>query len=219
MDLRRFRPPATCKLKEREISSECVCRICWLVIQATRPIRSRYELVLSGGEIRYLTVTSAVNFTGQVKSLIYRFKYDSDRLLAGDLAILSLPAWQMLAEEIDLASTYIVPVPLHSSRLRQRGFNQSEILAKQLRRFFKIKLLNKSLMRVKKTASQQALGKQQRLNNVTGAFRANDSLIGGKHILLIDDVLTSGATLLECAKTLQEAGAASVVAFTIAKVE
>src|SRR6516225_7901764 len=189
------------------------------MIQATEPVRSRYELIVSGGEIDYLTVTSAVNFTGEVKSLIYKFKYDGDLLLARDLALLSLPAWQKLAKEIDLASTYVIPVPLHPSRLRQRGFNQSELLAKHLSRFFKIKLLRNALTRVKKTSCQQALGKQQRMNNVRNAFRAYNRLIEGKHMLLLDDVLTSGATLMECAKSLREAGAASTTAFTIARVE
>jgi ComF family protein len=219
MDLSTLRPPATYMIQGREISCDCLCRLCWLHIYTNQPLNSSYAIVLSEDEHQYLHVKSAVNFAGDIKEIIYKFKYDGDSLLANDLAILSLTAWFELTNSSNRQSTYIIPVPLHRNRHRERGFNQSELLAKRLARLSNMKVLEKGLIREKKTNIQQALGKLERLSNVSNAFKADSRLVSGKRIVLIDDVLTSGATLIECARTLYKAEASEVLAFTIARVD
>src|SRR6516165_9075517 len=119
MDYKLFRPPASIIFKEKELQCDAICRFCWRLISSEQPMATAYELVMESGEIDYLKVISAVSFQGETKKVIYQFKYDGDLLLAKDLAMLALAAWQKIASILspDLAS--IVAVPLHRSRLRE----------------------------------------------------------------------------------------------------
>jgi ComF family protein len=110
----------------------------------------------------------------------------------------------------------IVPVPLHKIRLDERGYNQSELLARELSYRLNI-FMSKALRRVRNTTTQTALHKEERIENVKGAFKVTykDTIVG-KNVLLVDDVLTTGATLDECAKVLKENGAKDVYVATIA---
>lgn len=135
------------------------------------------------------------------------FKYNGAAYLKNFFAqFLSLePDW-----EIDL----IVPVPLHRLRKRNRGYNQSEKLAVILSEKTGIKMDAKLLFRIKNTVSQTNMqNSEARKNNIAGAFYAKSSC-AGKRILLVDDVLTTGSTLSECARTLKNAGADAVFAVT-----
>jgi len=117
-------------------------------------------------------------------------------------------------DEID----FVVPVPLHPVKLRERQFNQSEVLAAYLAKKLNKKIVKDRLKRIKYTMPQTELKREQRLKNVNGAFRAKrDSNFEDKTILLVDDVLTTGATLNECAKALKDAGAKRVIAFALAR--
>lgn len=102
----------------------------------------------------------------------------------------------------------VVPVPLHCSRLRTRGFNQSELLARHIAKQTGIPLRTRSLRRIRNTTAQSTLALAQRRTNLHDAFAAKG--VSGLHVLLVDDVATTGSTARECAKTLLEAGAASV---------
>lgn len=102
----------------------------------------------------------------------------------------------------------IVPVPLHRARLQMRGFNQSELLARRISKYTKLPLRTRLLRRIRNTTAQSTLALAQRRHNLCGAFQAKN--VAGLHILLVDDVATTGSTARECAKTLLEAGAASV---------
>jgi ComF family protein len=219
MDHNSFRPPAHYRFGDKEIFSDCLCQPCGLSVRCNQPICDAHERVLEDGEVQRLLVASGTKFVGEIKKVIYKFKYDQDLLLTKDLALLIFDAWQKLDLPIDLTLARIVPVPLHWTRLRERGFNQSELIARYWASLVGIKVVTNALKRTKKTASQQELGKWQRQTNVIDAFKANAKLVAGKQIILVDDVCTSGATLLECAKTLQEAGAASIIALTIATVD
>lgn len=118
------------------------------------------------------------------------------------------------AYEIDL----IVPVPLHPKKLRERQFNQSEVLASYLAKRLDKKIVKDKVKRIKYTMPQTELKRDERIKNVDGAFLAKDGPdLEGKIILLIDDVFTTGATLHECAKALKNAGAKKVVAFALAR--
>lgn len=111
----------------------------------------------------------------------------------------------------------IVPVPLHPVKLRERQFNQSELIAGPLAKRFNKKLEKNWLKRIKYTVPQAGLSREQRLTNLRGAFLVRkEARFADKSVLLVDDVMTTGATLHECAKIIKSAGAKKVFAYTLA---
>ncbi len=120
----------------------------------------------------------------------------------------------MNVHEIDL----IVPVPLHPLKLRERQFNQSEVLATYLAKRLNKKIIINRVKRIKYTLPQTELKREERLKNVRGVFLAKKySGFEDSTILLVDDVFTTGATMHECAKSLKDAGAKKVIAFALAR--
>ncbi|HEV2953116.1 MAG TPA: hypothetical protein VG015_03395 [Candidatus Dormibacteraeota bacterium] len=113
---------------------------------------------------------------------------------------------------------HILAVPLHSARLRERGFNQSELIAAVLRRHFKVRPEPGALTRERNTPTQVGLDRERRRSNVAGAFAWTGDLLHGRRILLVDDVFTTGVTLDSCAQTLRDAGAIAVTGVTVARV-
>jgi ComF family protein len=114
--------------------------------------------------------------------------------------------------------TLIVPVPLHLRRLRQRGFNQSVVLAREIATRHGIAMEFCALKRIVDTESQAGLKKEERRANIRKAFSIPEpGRVSGKHVLLVDDVYTTGSTLGECARTLLKGGAESVGALTLAR--
>ncbi|MBA7565907.1 hypothetical protein ES708_07593 [subsurface metagenome] len=112
----------------------------------------------------------------------------------------------------------IIPVPLHPKRLRERGFNQSLVLARQVSKRFSIPLDCSALRRTVHTEAQVTLSGKQRTANVRGAFEVTDqSRIKGQKIVLIDDVYTTGSTAAECSKVLVQSGAQEVAVLTLAR--
>jgi ComF family protein len=117
----------------------------------------------------------------------------------------------------DQSFDVVVPVPLHPARQRDRGFNQAAVLAKMLSGQRSIKYLE-ALVRVRYTTTQTAFDRTERMENLHNAFRLRENMdVRHLRVLLIDDVLTTGATLSECARILRKAGAASVYAATAAR--
>ena len=111
----------------------------------------------------------------------------------------------------------LVPVPLFRKQKRRRGFNQAELIAQELSRFFQIPLEAANLIKIRKTKSQARLNKEQREVNLKNSFALkNPAVIAGRKIILIDDVITTGATLEECAKALKQAGAKQVWGLAVA---
>lgn len=112
----------------------------------------------------------------------------------------------------------VVPIPLHRKKLKERGFNQAELLARVIATHFGLKLVKNSLKRVKATKSQASLSKKQRIGNIKGAFQfRNEDKFRAKKILLIDDVYTTGTTVREAARVLRKAKAREVYIFTLAR--
>ena len=153
---------------------------------------------------------------GVIRELLHRFKYEGNPFLA-----LPLASW--LAESLQderLRSPLpevLVPVPLHWWKKWRRGFNQADLLARQLHKLSGIPL-EPLLRRIRDTGSQTALRREDRLHNLERAFQIRSrSVVSGRHVLLIDDVLTTGATLDGCARELHRAGAASVRALAVAR--
>lgn len=118
-----------------------------------------------------------------------------------------------------ISESVFVPVPLHKKKLRKRGYNQAELLAKGLGKRFGLPVVD-CLQRVKETKTQVGLSKEERASNSRNAFAFNpafqNNLRGIKQAFLVDDVVTSGATLRECAKVLKKAGVEKVWGLTLA---
>lgn len=147
--------------------------------------------------------------------LIQAFKY-SGKAKVGELLGRALAAL-VQQDEVLSAADAVCPVPLHPARLRERGFNQSLLLAAAISMSTGIPLAD-FLTRTKNTATQALkTNPEARLKNLAGAFRLKpDAAVGGKSVLLVDDVMTTGATLNEAAKALQKGGAASVLGAVVA---
>jgi len=158
-----------------------------------------------------------------VKKLIAQFKYEPFvKDLAGTLSSLIISHFQLLNKKLPFLENphLIIPVPLHKKRLKWRGYNQAEELAKGLSAYYGMPVLKDFLFREKQTLSQQELKKEERKENIKGAFVCkNGEDIKGKKILLIDDVFTTGSTMEECARVLKEAGAEEVLAVAVAREE
>jgi ComF family protein len=154
-------------------------------------------------------------YEGPLRKLIHLFKYSGMKPLGKRLAGLLCRA---LPEEVERYDA-VVPMPLHWRRRWRRGFNQSEILARLLAKERGVRMLD-VVKRVRPTAVQAGLTNSNRRKNVAGAFRVfRKTQVAGKRILLIDDVLTTGATAAACASALKRAGASSVTLLTLARVD
>ncbi|MEW6542646.1 MAG: ComF family protein [Nitrospirota bacterium] len=148
-----------------------------------------------------------------LREAIHLLKYRGKVALAATLGDLMGTAMDQLP-----AFDLLVPVPLHPTRLKEREFNQSLLLADRLNRRLRLPLSYDNLLRVRRTDPQTELTRSARLKNLRRAFavrRPGD--IEGKRILLVDDVLTTGTTVNECAKALRRAGAADVYVYTLAR--
>jgi ComF family protein len=154
-------------------------------------------------------------YEGSLRTAIHRFKYDSRSLLAEPLGRLLADQGRKLF--ISNAYDVILPVPLHPRRLRQRGFNQSLVLARQVGQQWGIAVEAEGLKRIRWTDSQTMLPVKERLHNVRGAFAYSGRGVGNKAVLLIDDVYTSGSTVDECARVMKRNGAKRVDVLTVAR--
>jgi competence protein ComFC len=154
-------------------------------------------------------------YEGALRDLIHLYKYGRIRTLARPLADL-LAAALPRDERFDA----VTPVPLHWRRQWQRGFNQSELLARVIARRSGIPVV-RALRRTRATLTQAGLSNTRRRENVTAAFSARRaaSRLAGKRVLLIDDVMTTGSTAASCAAALKRAGASRVALLTVARVD
>lgn len=150
-----------------------------------------------------------VRHDGIARDAVHELKYTPHTDIASVLGAMMAPR---LAETI---RSVVVPVPLHWSRKRQRGFNQSELLARSLARAKGLKIDAGSLRRHRRTADQVGLGRSERVANVSGAFRWQGDRIK-EPVLLVDDVYTTGSTLNACAEALRLAGATHIDAVVFA---
>ncbi len=165
-------------------------------------------------------------YQGRMREAIHALKYDHLHPAAEGLGGMLANAIAQLAGEAP-AEMLVIPVPLHRSKFAQRGFNQSRSLAVQALQFlrrshpqWRLALAPSTLMRLRATDTQAGLTPRQRRLNVRGAFSVSDpSLVTAKHILLIDDILTTGATARAAAQTLLKAGADSVWVATLARAQ
>lgn len=148
-------------------------------------------------------------YGGAIAQALQRFKYGPSPYVAGCLASL-LPQ----AAPADM----IIPIPLHAKRLHRRGFNQSGLFASRLGRALQIPVSYGTMLRVRNTPPQAGLSRNERRRNLKNAFRVHDKRkMGGARIILVDDIITTGATVREAAAVLCEAGARRVHVVALAR--
>ncbi len=204
-----------CNYKISDLRASAICASC----------RDKIDSNSSGGVERnesdkggfaFDCLFYAATYEDLVKKCICLLKYEGKTQLADLLAkrMFDFADKHIDPAEIDL----VVPVPLHPARLRQRQFNQSELLALSLAKSMNKKILKDRIKRIKYTKPQTELTRTERLQNVRGAFAVREpGYFKDKAVLLVDDVLTTGATLNECAKVLKSAGAKKIVAFALSR--
>lgn len=152
-------------------------------------------------------------YQDRIVSLVHGLKYQNKKFVASPLAYFMAETYKNHNFNCDI----IIPVPLCEKRFKQRGYNQTELIGRELSKCINVSLECKSLIRVKETPSQTKLTRQQRKDNMIDAFKVvNKKNIKNKVILLIDDVYTTGATINECSKVLNKAGAKKIYALTLA---
>lgn len=159
-------------------------------------------------------IRSPFLYQGLAEEAVLQLKYRRLKALAE-------PLGQLLFHYLrsnPLPADVLVAVPLHPKRVRERGYNQSSLLARELSQLADLPVIDSSLVRLRDTASQVTITRaEERYANVKGAFNCRDGRFYGRHVLIVDDVCTTGATLDACASALKEAGAASVWGLTLAR--
>ena len=159
---------------------------------------------------------SAFQYTGPIRDLIIRYKYNQKTRLRKLFARCMndfVNRYSLDIRQFD----WVVPIPLHAVRLRERSYNQAQLLAEPIALEYGLPLSVGNLVRARNTKQQNLLSEKERWTNIRGAFRINDSAkFSKKNILIIDDLLTTGATVSEAAGVLKSAGAKTVGVLTLA---
>jgi ComF family protein len=206
---------SSCLGKIRFISGS-LCPICGMPFFAS-PAQSHICGNCLENRPFYTQARAMAGFETIIMDAIHKFKYGRNitvgAALASCMADFSFPDFNYSKYSL------LIPVPLHIKRLRERGFNQSLLLARKLGKKHRLPVNFSLLKRHKFTLTQTGLNKTEREKNIKGAFAVADiQKIRGKNIILIDDVYTTGATINECAKVLLKAGAEQVAVLTLARV-
>lgn len=159
-------------------------------------------------------IRSPFRFDEAIRRAIHQLKYQNIKALAKPLA--ELLSDYLVANPVP--GEVLVPVPLHEKRLRERGYNQSSLLAKEMGKLRGLPVVDNCLIRQRHSSPQARTSSvEERRSNVVGAFICRDGRLSGKQVLLIDDVSTSGATIDACARALKAAGATSVWGLALAR--
>jgi ComF family protein len=223
--------PTLCVSCREPVDGEGVCAACWAKLSFIAPpfcpklgipfVFDPGPEMLSMEAIAnppaYARARAAVRYDDVARTLVHALKYQDRTDLAPAMGRWMARAGRELLKEADV----LVPVPLHWKRAWGRRYNQSGALARIIERQSGVKLSTEALKRIRPTQQQIGLTRPQRASNVQGAFKVateRQSEIAGRRVVLIDDVLTSGATLDACARALLRAKAASVDALVFARV-
>lgn len=208
-----------------EVSEHCrfICEPCWQRITNETLPRLRASSLLQPLEIPISNCDfdlAAWHYRGTMQMLIPQMKYhNAHPSFAKIFGALAAQRMAPVLEKWLTPQTFLLPVPLHPVRQRERGFNQSELIARAFAAEWQLELLPRALVRTRYTKQQaRFVDRDARLNNVHAAFAVRRNVrLEGSEVILIDDVITSGATMSACAQVLRAAGAKSVGAVALAR--
>lgn len=226
-----FRPitefiyPPTCFICESLMDGgeNRVCTACWSSIRSVNQddllFREMHARLTSDSTSHVSDLISLYHFEkdGALQSIIHQLKYDGMTSLGHELG--RKLGEKLMTEFPRPAIDGIVPVPLHATKLRERGYNQSNYIAMGIRERSEVPVFTSLLQRHKYTTSQTQLSAQERKENVGDAFELNKRYLlnlTGKTFLIVDDVITTGATIEACAQALMNKGASKVIACSVA---
>lgn len=184
------------------------CTDCAQTIHTTK------DMTFQGREFVDIVISPFL-YDGIIGEAVREFKFFGQKLYGSFLAALAVERFER--KNILADCDIVVPVPLHKKRFEERGYNQSEIIAKRIAMEIGKEMDANSLIRIRDTSHQSRLSGYKRIENVKDAFLSDEENIYGKRILLIDDIYTMGETANQCAKALKAAGADSVKVFTLCK--
>jgi predicted amidophosphoribosyltransferase len=217
--------PAACAGCGRE--GEPLCTTCRPCLDARLELRGGTPIGLPADlPAPLLQLEWCAPFAGPVRGALHQLKYAGERRLAQPLGDAVARRWI----RVGVGANVVVPVPVHADRERQRGYDQAALIAEVAAKGLAVPFL-RVLERHRATVAQFELGRDERADNVSGAFRVRGgsgvggggsggrgaSIVVGRWVLLIDDVVTTSATLAACAEALETAGAAAVSAITVAR--
>lgn len=212
--------PPFCLLCEARLSSVdgLICPRCDQELPLLdQPLKSAERLdAHTATELHFSHSFAVFEFSDAVQQLIHDMKYHNMSRLG---FYLGKRMAQRMPEDLVTSIDAVVPVPLHPVRYRERGFNQSEMLAQGMSKHTGIPVLPNAIKRIRQTEQQAKFDRQARMANVSGAFSVqHPESLSGLCIALVDDVMTTGSTLNECAKCLLDAGAIEVIAFSVVRI-
>ncbi|TAH61250.1 MAG: ComF family protein [Gottschalkiaceae bacterium] len=168
----------------------------------------------SGKEFYFTRAISSLEYRGVLRDTIHKYKFEDKAYMYKAFGELMLRT--VLNENI-MPIDIIVPVPLHRRRKAERGYNQSELLAKYLSQNLDIPLDKQNIKRIKRTNIQNKLDRLERQKNLKDAFKVEDKgVFKNKRVLLVDDIFTTGATVNECSRVIKECGSNEIIVITIA---
>lgn len=182
------------KISENSLCKKCENTLKKYIIIKQEEIQNR----------NYNELISYFNYNGIIRNNILNYKFKEKPFLAK--TFVKFLSKQEKAFEIIKTYDKIVPVPISRKRFKERGYNQSQLIAKEISKYTKIEIAEKCLYKTKNIIEQSKLNKEERIKNVQGVYELkNMQILEDKKILLIDDIYTTGSTVNECCKTLSEA--------------
>jgi len=216
--------PAQCLLCHLTSNQTLICQYCHDFLTVPRSCCLHCGLALSKTQDycgdclkqkhQFTQLHAVANYQAPYPALIKKFKYTKQLIFGELLADLLLASIQsnILSTQLSMID-YLLPVPLHNNKLYQRGFNQAQLLSEKLSKNLNIPILSNTVTRTKETMAQEALSLSKRKKNLRQAFEISDikkHRIQNQHIIIIDDVVTTGATVNSLSKTLLQAGAKQI---------
>jgi len=203
--------PNICGMCEK-ICKESLCKKCELLIK-----KYRIDCIKQCKKEYFDYSINILKYESIIREKIIDYKFNEQTYLYkmfSNIILKDEKICRFLKEQYDI----IIPVPMHKYKKRLRGYNQTELIAKELSKSLKIPIDIKSFFKTQNTETQSTLSKAKRNENVKGAYQVlSVNNIQNKRIILFDDIYTTGSTLNECSKVLKKAGAKSIAALTLAK--
>ncbi|WP_435236412.1 ComF family protein [Psychromonas sp. PT13] len=216
--------PSQCLLCHLSSNQTLICQYCHDSLAVARPCCLHCGLALSKTQYycgdclkqkhQFTQLHAVANYHPPYPALIKKFKYSKQLIfgeLLADLLVSSIQS-NILSTQLSMID-YLIPVPLHNNKLYLRGFNQAQLIAEKLSKHLNIPILSNTVIRSKETIAQETLSLSKRKKNLRQAFEINDiskHRIRNQHIVIIDDVVTTGATVNSLSKTLLQAGAKQI---------